>query len=267
MLYLSQLLNTKIRDNSDRVVGRLKDLLVYPKSGEYPPLEFLAVKIKGRKTLDFIPYEYVENFSHDAIDLKYLFSKIPFQKTVSGKFLWLKKYVLDQQIVDLKGQRVVRVNDLRIGYFEDEMCVLGIDISTKGLLRRLGIEWLDFFDMLHVDLIDWRDAQPIHGILKLDTAVKNLESIHTDKLANIIEDLNHVHQEKITNALTLQKAANVFERVTPELQNILIKHWGAKKASKILSRVSIKQVVNLIKKLPKDEAEIIMSSLKEKHEI
>jgi magnesium transporter len=267
MLYLSQLINTKIRDDTDKVIGKLKDILVYPKTGEYSPLEFLAVKIKGRKSLDFIPYEFVENLSHQSIDLKFKFEKIPFQKTVSESFLWLAYDVMDQQIVDLKGARVVRVNDLRLGHFENEICALGIDISTKGLLRRLGIDWMDVFDLLRVHLIDWREVQPIHGILKLDTVAKNLEKLHPDQLADIIEDLNHAHQNKVANALSHQKAANVFERVTPELQHILLKHWGPKKASKILSRVSLKEVVAIVKKLPPDEAEIFMSYLKEKHEI
>lgn len=263
MLYLSQLLNAKVTDSADKVIGRLKDIVIYPKAGEYVPFEFLAVKLKGKKNIDYIPYEYVETFSHKEISLKFLFQKIPLQRTISENFIWLKKHVLDQQIVDLEGARVVRVNDLRIGNFDGEMCVLGIDVSSKGLLRRLGLEWLDFFDLLKVHLIDWRQAQIIHGTLKLETLTQNISKLHPADLANIIEDLNINHMNKVVNSLDIQKAAYVFEKVTPELQKILIKHWGPKESSKILSRVSVKEVVDLMKTLPEEEAKIFISFLKD----
>jgi len=263
MPYLSQLLDNKIMDSADTVIGRLEDILVMPKPNEYVPLEFLVVKVKGKKEFDYIPYEYVETFTSNEISLKFLAKKIPFQKTVDEKFLHLRKHVFDQQIVDLSGARVVRVNDLRIGNFSGEMCVLGIDVSTKGLLRRLKIEWLDLFDLLKVHLIDWREAQPLQGSLKLDKVVENLQHLHPADLANIIEDLNMKHRNNLVQSLGAQNAANVFEEVTPELQKILIKHWGPRKSSRILSQVSAEEIADLMKTLPEDEAQTFISYLKD----
>lgn len=263
MPYLSQLLDNKIMDSADTVIGRLEDILVMPKAGEYVPLEFLVVKIKGKKDFDYIPYEFVETFTSNEISLKFLTKKIPFQKVVDEKFLRLRKHVFDQQIVDLSGARVVRVNDLRIGNFDGDMCILGIDVSTKGLLRRLKMEWLDFFDVLKVHLIDWREAQPLQGSLKLDTVTDNLKHLHPADLANIIEDLNMNHRNNLVQSLGAQNAANVFEEVTPELQKILIKHWGPKKSSRILSQVSSDEIVDLMRTLPENEAHTFISYLKD----
>ncbi|MFA6992245.1 MAG: CBS domain-containing protein [Candidatus Gracilibacteria bacterium] len=260
---MSQLLDGKIKDSSDTVIGKLIDVLIFPKTGDYNPLEFLVVKTKRSKSLDYIPFEYVETFSGNVIILKFLASKIPFQKSVSEEFIYLKKHVLDQQIVDIAGARVVRVNDLRIGYFEKQVCVLGIDVSTKGLMRRMGIEWMDFADILKVNLLDWRDAQPIHGSLKLSKGIEKLQKLHPADLANIIEDLNMKHRSKIVDSLDVQDAANVFEEVTPELQKLMIKHWGPKYSSKILSQVSAEEIVDLMKQLPKDEARLFISYLKD----
>jgi magnesium transporter len=122
---------------------------------------------------------------------------------------------------------------------------------------------LDFLDLLKVHLIDWRQAQTIHGTLKLETLTQNISKLHPADLANIIEDLNMNHMNKVVNSLDVQKAAYVFEKVTPELQKILIKHWGPKESSKILSRVSVKEVVDLMKTLPEEEAKIFISFLKD----
>ena len=66
MLYLSQILNSKVKDSSDKTIGRLKDILVKPKAGAYVPLVFLL--IAGRHGREFFaPYEYVENLSKEEI--------------------------------------------------------------------------------------------------------------------------------------------------------------------------------------------------------
>src|SRR6185369_826391 len=100
-------------------------------------LEFLVIKDVVGET-KFVPYEFVENFSGGEISLKNLFASIALGKLPGGSYIYLKKDVLDKQIVDIAGTRVVRVNDLRIGSVENKMCVLGIDPSFKGLLRRIG---------------------------------------------------------------------------------------------------------------------------------
>lgn len=263
MLYLSQLLNKKVYDSADNVVGWLTDALISPKQGEYSPLEYLLVKLRGNKELVYIPYEYVETLSPSDISLRVLFDKVPTEKTVSDKYLMLHKYVLDQQIVDMAGARVVRVNDLRLGNFDNVMCVLGIDVSTRGLVRRLGLDRFGLFDFLKINLIDWREAQPVHGSLKLDTIAENLNRLHPADLANIVEDLNMKHSSRLVKSLDAKSAATVLEELDPELQKVLIKYWGPEQSSKILSQMPVEEIVDLMKMLPKEEARLFLSHMKE----
>lgn len=261
MPYLSQLLNSKVTDSSDKVIGRLKEILVRPNSGEYSPLEFLKIKVSGQKEPVYIPYEYVENFSKEEISLKTLFKKVPNQKELSGNIIGLVYEVLDQQIVDVSGARVVRVNDLRIGDFEGKMSVLGIDISTKGLLRRLGFGLANLFPFLNVHLIDWREAHLVRGLLKLETAAKKLNKLHPADLANIIEDLSVKHGSKLVSSLSAEAAAKVLEEVDPNLQKILVKYLGPVKAADILAKMSIEEIVDLMKTLPTREAQQFLARL------
>jgi Mg/Co/Ni transporter MgtE len=161
------------------------------------------------------------------------------------------------------GARVVRVNDLKLGVFEGSMSVLGIDISFKGLLRRLGLTFIDFFKMMPSNLIDWRQAHPIKGALRLDTVSQNLTKLHPADLANIIEDLNIKQGGQLVTSLDEREAAKVLEEMDPHLKKILIKHMGPEKVGKIIERMSVDEAVDVIKTLSKDEARHFLSFLQE----
>ncbi|MDO8499149.1 MAG: CBS domain-containing protein [bacterium] len=261
MLYLSEILNVKITDSSDQVVGRLKDILIRSKAGVYPPLDFLLVR--GKKGAEFcIPYEYVLNLSHNEISLKNIFVNINTLPEPKQGFIKLQKDVLDQQIVDVGGARVVRVNDLKMGQVEDKMCVLGIDISLRGILRRLGMGWLDFFSVLPIKLIDWRKAQPVkRGMLQLDTISQDLTRLHPADLANIVESLNVRQGSKLMSSLDADTAAQVVEEMDPEVKKILVGHLGAEKASKIIDKMSSDEIVDLVQALSKTDAKDLLSRL------
>jgi len=258
--YISELLNNKITDSSDVQVGKLEDILIQPKEGVFEPLEFLVIKLKGGER-KFVPYEFVENFSSSQISLKNLFGKIALSELPQEQFVALKKEVLDKQIVDVAGTRVVRVNDLRIGNFENKMCVLGIDASFKGLLRRLGLASSFLAKPFEVKLIDWRQAKLLEGSaeLKLDTAAETLSRLHPADLANLVEDLDIKHGSRLLASLDSAEAAKVLEEVNPKLQTILVKYLGPDRAGKILNQMSSDELVDLVKTLSEPEARAILA--------
>ncbi|EKD43710.1 MAG: cation transporte [uncultured bacterium] len=258
MPYLSKLLNTKISDSADEIVGKLEDVLVRPKSGEYSPLEYLVVKKPHQKKRVYVPYEAVENFSSEEVSLRTLFSKINFLEEVPEHYIFLNRDVMDQQIVDISGARVVRVNDLRIGDFESKMCVLGIDVSIRGLLRRLGVVWLDVFNWSKVNLIDWRKTQPVKGMLKLDSVSKDLIKLHPADIANIVEDLSVKQGSNLVLSLDKNMAARVFEEIDPEIQKLLISRLNPEHAARISERMSIDELVDLIQSLPEHQSKQLM---------
>ena len=262
MPYLSELLNHKVKDSADEVVGRLKDILISSKASEYQPLEFLVVESKETGDNILIPYSFVGNFSRRFIFLKTPIKKIPVTPEVADSgWVYLSRDVMDEQIVDVAGARLVRVNDLRLNIFKEKMSVVGIDVSTKGLLRRLGLDWLDFGDCLKVNLIDWRHTQPVRGILKLDTAAKNLNKLHPADLANVIEDLNVKAGSQLVVSLDAKSAAKVLEEVDPHLQKVLVKYLGPEKMSSILGQMSTDEIVDLLRTMTKEEARIFLSYL------
>ena len=263
MPYISELLNNKITDSSDAPVGRLEDILIsVPKEGAFEPLEFLVIKMaEGTR---FVPYDSVENFTRKEISLKNLFSKIALTQLPHGQqFVYLKKDVFDKQIVDIAGTRVVRVNDLRIGTLDNKMCLLGIDPSFRGLLRRLGLGQSFLVRPFEVKLIDWRQAKFFEGSasLRLNTAVGELSELHPADLANIVEELDVKQGSRLLTSLDSAEAARVLEEVDPGLQTILVKYLGPERAGKILSHMSSDEFVDLVKTLSEPEAGEFLSKL------
>lgn len=258
MPYLSKLLNSPVSDSADEIIGKLEDVLVKPKPGEYSALEFLIIKQPRRKKRIIIPYEAIENFSREEVSLRSLFSKINILENIPEGYVRLDHEVMDQQIVDVAGARVVRVNDLRIGDFEGKMSVLGIDISFKGLLRRLGVSWLDYFGYFKVNLIDWRKAQPVEGVLKLDSVSKDLTRLHPADIANIVEDLSLKQGSNLVLSLDKNMAARVFEEIDPEIQKLLISRLNPEHAARISERMSIDELVDLIQSLPDHQSSKLM---------
>ncbi len=261
MPYISHLLNNKVYDSSDNAVGQLKDILISPQKDIFAPLKFLVIET-WKKNLLFVPYEYVQNFNQEEISLKTLFSKIAQEQLPNQPFVYLKKDILDKQIVDLEGTRVVRVNDLRIGYFDRKMSVLAIDSSTRGLFRRLGWDNRLINLIFKSRLIDWRQAQLLdEGPLKLNINSKNLSQLHPADLANIVEELDVKKASDILQSLTEQQAAKVLEEIDPGLQNILVKYLGPEKSARILSQMSSDELVDLIKSFSRPEARVFLAKI------
>lgn len=263
MPYISELLNNKIYDSSDSIVGKLQDILIRPKDGQFSPLEYLVVKTFPDSRLTFVPYEFVENFTGTNITLKNLFAKIALDQLPDTSFIYLKRDVLDQQIVDVGGTRVVRVNDLRIGNFDNRTCVLAIDPSFRGLLRRLGLEYGIFSSFYKVNLIDWRQAQLLggSGTLQLNTMAEHLAQLHPADLANIVEELDVKKGSSLLASLDVSEAAKVLEEVDPTWQNILVKYLGPEKASKILAHMSSDEIVDLAKTFTTEESRKFLSEM------
>ena len=186
MSYLSQIVNSPVRDAADRKIGKVKDLIVTTKPGQYAPVAYLLVKGKSKGRF-FVSYDQVSVVGKKETVLKKVFEKnLTTTVVVGDEYVNLVRDILDQQIVDTEGARVVRVNDLRLGILNNQMVVVGIDVSFKGLLRRLGLAWMDVFDRLKVNLIDWRDTERLKGGLKLEALTQNLKKLHPTYFADII---------------------------------------------------------------------------------
>ncbi len=260
MAFVSQFIRTEITDSADQTLGKLVDFIAELNEDKFPPIVALVLREAKTKTLRLIPTEYIANLDRGEIDLTTLASKLKSYAPHKND-LWLYRDVLDKQIVDLEGTRVVRVNDLRFSMVNGRLRVLGIDVSTRGVLRRVGLDRLKLFNFLKPRFIDWEKVRIVGNALQLSTLAADLVELHPADLANIVEDLNPDQSEKIMQSLDSETVAKVFEELEPHFKHSALKNLDQRKLSTVLSQVPTDELVDYLKSLTVRERRKILTKI------
>ena len=133
MIFLASILDQPVQGKSGEAIGKLDDLIVRMDQ-HYPTLSGLVVR-DGRRRF-FVPARHLQTLNGAAKLASSTVDLQPFARR-NGEVL-LRQDVLDHQLIDVTGRRIVRVNDVQLAQVEGSFRVIGIDISPQALLRRLG---------------------------------------------------------------------------------------------------------------------------------
>lgn len=251
MLFLSQVLKSPIFDSKDEEIGRVKDVIVTVKEGQYPKVSGIIFK-DGRHDA-MIPYQCIELLSKGEVTLnKSNCWKDEYELSPSDTLL--ARDILDQQIFDVGGIRVVRVNDLQFSKIDDDFSLVGIDISNKALLRRLGLVSLPFVRQMESQFIGWQNVSLVKGqigSLQLKTSHQKLKKLHPADIANLIENLTLQESSKLVQTIDKETAAEVLGEVEPKYKDTL------------LERINPKSLANILEEMPTDEAADVIKDLSE----
>src|SRR6202165_3824069 len=162
MVFLSEFLGAEVVDVEQRRVGRVRDVtatVVEP----YPVVTGIVVSSKRGEV---VPWSSVRTFAGREGALRAgpeSVATVP----ANDADIWLSRDVLDKQVIDTDGRRVVRVNDLQLVESGGKMLLVGADIGLRGLLRRLGLEGIGksiarlFRHDLPMVLVSWDVVQPL----------------------------------------------------------------------------------------------------------
>ncbi len=184
--------------------------------------------------------------------------------------LLLKDSLLDKQIVDTNGAKILRVNDLHLLKVNRTLFLVHVDVGFRGLMRRLGLEramdkffqW--FFDYRLADhFIPWRFVQPLSSpdLLRLKVGQNRLALLHPADLADIIEELDIHKRSAFFQSLDVETAAEALEETDPKIQVRLIENLNPAKASDIIEEMSPSEAADLLGDLPKEKAEGILKEM------
>jgi len=265
MLYLSQAIGRPVLDRDGDPIGKVADLIV-ALGGRYPPVTGLVVETDRRRI--FIPWASVAAFdasagarlSTDRLDMA-KFHQRPNEIT-------LKQDLLDKQIVDIDGRKVVRVNDLRLDEIEGKLHLVAVDVGAAGLLRRLGLEsaYRTIARNTRIPLperyIDWEDVDPVEtsiASIKLRVPHAGLAELHPSDLATIIDQLAPKDRVGVLAALDDEAAADVFEEMEPETQVEVIEDLDPARAADILEEMSPDDAADLVQDLSDETREEILA--------
>ena len=270
MLYLSQAIGRPVRDQHGEPIGTVADLIVAI-GDRYPPVTGIVVKTNGREI--FLHWQSVTSLDAGGATLGT--SAIDISKFLQRpNEIRLKLDLMDRQIVDIDGRKVVRVNDLRLDEVEGSLHLVAVDVGPSGLLRRLGIEgpWRTIAHGLHRDVperyIDWEDVDPVERTIasvKLRVPHKGLAELHPADLATIIDQLSRSDRVGVIQALDDEAAADAIGEMEPETQVDILEDLEPERAADILEEMDPDEAADLVADLSDESREEILG-LMEKEE-
>ncbi|MBZ9635671.1 magnesium transporter MgtE N-terminal domain-containing protein [Clostridium sp. FP1] len=258
--YLSRILGNKIYTPDMKVIGRLSDLGVV---NELKSPHVTTAKVKtnsGIKDYDF------KNFSITKQNGQYVLICNKIEEYTPPNTLFLRKHILDQQIIDVNGRKVVRVNDVSLSYLEKGAYVVAVDIGIDGLLRRIGIaKPLKMLGLkVSTKLMLWNDVEAIitsNENIVLSKTYDSLSILHPSDLADIIEDFDAKTGLTIFSSLDNAKAADVLEEMEEDAQVSFIESLSADKAADVLENMPADEAADILDGMSEEKVEELLNSM------
>ncbi|MGI8848184.1 MAG: magnesium transporter [Candidatus Dormibacteria bacterium] len=260
MIFLSDYLRADIVDRNQRTVGKVRDLLVRMEE-PFPVVTAVAARARGGLpgVIDFGAVRAGEdadlslNVATDAL------TEYPHAKDE----LWLARDILDNQVVDTDGRRVVRINDLQLQSVNGRLHLVGVDIGARGMLRRMGpgVERLGrrITRLLGRDfpqrVISWETVDPVASderSIRLRISHQKLAKMHPADIAEIVGQLGGVDREAIFASLDDEVAADVVEESSDEVQAQILARLDDERAADILEAMAPDEAADLLADLPEE---------------
>jgi magnesium transporter len=270
MAYFSELLGRPVADVDGECIGRLEELIASIR-GDMPHPVIVALVIKRHGKDFLIPFTAVAVLLAPAISLKSnLASLKPFEPTPDN--LYLARDVLDKQIIDINGVRVVRVNDLELARVNGGIYVANVDVSSAGLMRRLGLP--KFAQALlgrlrrgqAPGIISWDNIELLASDqpMRLKVPSEKLEELHPADLAEIISDLSRHESDKFLETLDIETLADTLEEVEPEMQASLVEAMPDEKVADVLEEMAPDEAADLLAEIPEGRSQDLLNLMEHK---
>jgi len=265
MLYLSQVLGRPILDLDGERVATLRDVIVRLGEEDHPPVAGFVARYRRRDF--FLPRWRISHFAEDGVRLNSdILDLRPFMRR-DGEVL-LARDVLDKQLIDVDGKRVVRVNDVQIIEAANDWRVTGADVSLAGLWRRLAPAFMR--SGRPVEVIDWADV----GYLATDAATVQLKSsrgklarLHPVEIARLAEAFSYQHGAEIVESLDDETAAETLEEMAAARQAQIIGDMDKERAADILERMSPDEAADVLGDLPEEKAEDLLNRMEDEEQL
>ena len=259
MRFLSEIMKKTVIDLDGNKIGKFKDFVVSVNI-LYPLVEAISIRTSAKKDI-LVSWEDVDHINKD-IKLKVKFEDIKVYN-LKKRDIKLVEEVLDKQVVDLEGKKIRRINDLQLSTTRGYYRLIGVDISFKGILRRLGLEKIasGLKINLQEDYISWMDVDVLESDisrLKLKVPEYSLKKLHPADIAEIVDQLSINDSITILNSLDDEIAADALEEISPERQVSLFEEMETKRAADILEEMSPDDAADLIGELSEDRAQELL---------
>ena len=267
---LSLLLGTPVLEPHGSVLGRLKDVAVATGADAG---QIAGLVLKTQKGLELVPATEVMGTPSGMLELRSVEALQPLRD--DENFILLKQDLLDRQIIDVHGRKVVRVNDVDLQWFsrdeKQDLRVREVEVGLRGAVRRLFLGLLpkraldglarqfptrvipwEFVDVIEVD--------PARRV-KLKIEHERLAQLHPSDIADILEDLAPAEREAILTTLDEEVAAETLEEVEPRLQKAFVESLDSEVVAGIVEEMDPGAAADLLAELPEERSEAILEEM------
>lgn len=271
MLHLSRLIGRPVRDSGADTIGVIDDLIAAVGTS-HPPITGLVVRT-GRRRI-YLGWSSVEQMTAGGATISATRVNISRFRRREDEIL-LKGDLLDKQIVDIDGRKVVRANDVILDFVEGAMRLVAVDVGAAGLLRRLGLpdRWVERLSGERsrvASYIDWEDVDPLGSTIasvRLRVPHAGLSELHPADLASIVDQLTPRDRADIFNTLDDEVAAEALEELEPETRTDLLEDLEPERAADLLEEMSPDEAADAVAELsPLSRREILRLMAKEERD-
>jgi CBS domain-containing protein/sporulation protein YlmC with PRC-barrel domain len=256
--FFSQLQGIPVYDRDRQRVGELRDLAIRWE-GETPKVT--AIKYaKGIQQL--IPVDQIEEVKLTGVKLKGTLEVerlVPMQPDE----IYMGKWLMDKQIIDTKGAKVVRVNDIKLFWLKSGerkyLLPVAVDIGLRGLARRLGIEFI--FKKRENHFVWWQSIQHLEektANLQLVSEKSQLDKLHPADLADILEDLDYKKRTDFIEDLDVETVAEAVAEMEADTQMEILEHLDSRQAAEILHEMPPDEAADLLGELTEEKSDELL---------
>ncbi len=256
--YFSKLLGTSIYDKSGQRIGKIKDMAVRWE-GAYPHI----IGIKHTKKIhELIPIDQIEIFNYKEVRLNGDFTTAK-TVTLHDNDIYISKWLLDKQIIDLKGSKIVRVNDITLSWIMQDdlqrMVLVAVDIGVRGLFRRLGLEFL--FKNYKNNFLGWQYIKPLeswNSNLQLNHEKQQVSELHPADIADLLEEMDYKRRANFIDNLDDQQAIDALTEMDLDSQVEIIEQMDQQRASDLLEEMAPDEAADILVELNAEKSEELL---------
>ncbi len=272
MIHATEVLDSSVYDAQGNYVGRVRELCLVP--AEQPSRVARLVIARGKYQPLVARHDQVTSVSPGTVRLNtHELQLEPYQPDES--WLTVRKDLLDQQIIDLHGRKVVRVNDVDL--IEQpvdgrmELRVAQVDVGLVGALRRLlkgvvSVRWLRALQKrLPTRVIPWEfvdviETDPLRRV-KLKLPESKLGQLHPADIADIIEELAPAERDAVIETLDDTTAAEALEEVKDDIQKRILEELDRERVADILERMHPDEAADALADLSAETASAVLHDM------
>lgn len=269
ILHLSTVVGSPLRDSDGERLGKVQDVIVRLGGVGYPPITGFLATVAGRTS--FLGADRVSEIGADGVVLRKAKLDLRHFERRPEEVL-LKRDLLDRQLINVQGARLVRANEIELALVNGLWRVVGVDTGPRGGLRRLLPKGLG----AHIatgEFLDWAGVEPFVGhvpTVRLRVPHPKLAKLHPAQIADLVEAASRREGEEIIQAVgddDRELEADVFEELDDHHQREFLEDRPDAQIAEILSRMAPDDAVDIVGELDEDRREPVLALLPVGHRV